>query len=231
MKIQDLLESKESKNFGHLVNASIKAYDSLSYDAKRALDEWESNNWDRGRLVKSHSEGTGVIDEINTAFEPVRKLMHRLFGDTIKIHRGQRHFKPDQLSKDRNLFSFSFDENVARAFAHGRIKHKVDSIEDIKKAVATYERTGFVSFGNKKYKRIPETPQYFWIYDRNNNVITDGDNLEELLMDNRKHQLMNKQEDEAKGEVHSIDVPIDKIVWLSNRLGSKEFIAALNPIE
>lgn len=230
MKIQDLLESPESKNFGHLVNASNKAFAGLSYEAKNVLDEWESNNWDRGRLNQSHSEGSGVIEEINSAFKPVRELMHKLFGDTIKLHRGQRHFKADKLSKNRQLFSFSFDENVAKAFAHGTIKHKVHDLAAIKKAVADYERTGFATFAGKKYKRIPDNPKYYWIYDRNNNIITDGDNLERELMRTRDSQLLNKQEDESQGEVHSLDVPIDKIVWLSNRLGSKEFIVALNPL-
>lgn len=234
MHITDIIslyeyQTPETRNFGQLVNMSNKAFDSLSDDAKWALDEWETGGWDVGKLNKAYNDSSSVIKEIQAAFAPVRAKMHELFGDTIKLHRGQRHFSDDELSKNRDLFSFSFDENVAQRFAQGRLS-KVPSEEDIQKAVQQYERTGFVAFGNKKYKRNSEYPQYFNIYDKHNNFITDGDDLEDLLISDRQDAIDYNKSRESRGDVYTIDVPIDKIVWLTNRLNSKEFIVALNPL-
>lgn len=239
MRLQDIIplyefQSPATRDFAKLVNMSNKAYRALSYEARMALDEWETANWDRGRLNASHREQGDIIKEINTAFAPIRTKMRELFGDTIKLHRGQRHFSDEEMSTNRELFSFSFDENVAKAFAHGKPSPDPASVEEIQKAVEQYKRTGFVKFGSRKYKRSKEYPGYFDIYYNNNTVEAYGnsdDELEDRLMRSREYALEYRAEREAKGDVYTIDVPVDKIVWLTNRLNSKEFIVALNPLK
>ena len=232
MKLSDLTESAESKNFGKLVNASHKAYDTLSYQAQSVLTEWESANWDTGSLSQSHASNNEVMQEISQAFAPVRALMHQLFGETIRLHRGQRAVTPDRMTPNRQLFSFTFSEKVAKDFVFGTHKFRdIPSIEDIKAAVKQYERLGFVTFDGSKYKKSKEYPGYFNIYDSRNNHITDGKDLEEWLMRTRSQNIESQDERKAGGQVHTIDVPIDKIIWITNRLNSKEFIVALNPLK
>lgn len=227
-------QSPETRDFGILVNMSRKAYNALSYEAQYALSEWETANWDVGRLNDSHQKGTDIIKEINAAFAPIRAKMRELFGDTIKLHRGQRHFSDDEMSTSRELFSFSFDENVAKSFAHGKAVPPPPTKEEVDKAVAQYQRTGFVKFGSRKYKRSREYPGYYDIYYTNNTLESDGhleDDLADRLHNYRKYLEEYRDKRESQGDVHTIDVPVDKIVWLTNRLNSKEFIVALNPLK
>jgi hypothetical protein len=241
MKLSDLIpifESVETKKLGQLINASKKAYASLPDEAKRAVREWETANWDEGKLSDAYRNKNELLKTINDAFAPVKQKMHQLFGDTITLHRGQRTLAPKgevrdftgDFNEDKVLFSFSFDENVARDFAHGRHRYNIPSDDEIKRAVAQYNKTGYVQFGGKHYKRLKDYPNYFGIYDRYRRYITDGDNLEELLMGYKGQNERNKEEAESKGSVKTVEVPIDKILWITNNLGSKEFIVALNPL-
>lgn len=241
MKLSDLIplfESAETKKLGQLIAISKKAYQSLPEDAQRAIREWETAMWDEGDLSNAYRNKSELLNVIAKAFQPVKEKMHELFGDTILLHRGQRTLADKgkirndtgDFNEKKVLFSFSFDENVAKSFAYGRHQYNVPSEEDIKKAVQQYERTGYVKFGNKHYKRMKDNPKYYGVYNSNRNFITDGDDLEYDLMSNREILLGYQKDNESNGSVKSIEVPIDKIVWLTNNLNSKEFIVALNPL-
>lgn len=241
MKLHDLiplLESAETKKLGQLISLSKKAYKTLPYEAQQAIKSWETSMWDEGELSNAFRNKNELLTTINKAFMPVKQKMHELFGDTILLHRGQRTLAPKgeivndtgDFNENKVLFSFSFDENVAKDFAHGNYQYHIPSEAEIKKAVEQYNRTGYVKFGNKHYKRLKDSPEYFGVYNSNRNYITDGDDLENLLMSNRALQMEYKEENESQGSVKSIEVPIDKILWLTNNLNSKEFIVALNPL-
>lgn len=241
MKLSDLIpifESVESKKLGQLINASKKAFDSLPYPAQRAVHEWESANWDEGDLSNAFRNKNELLQTINKAFAPVKQKMHELFGDTITLHRGQRTLAPKGEIRDftgdfnekKVLFSFSFDENVAKDFAYGRHRYNIPSDDEIKRAVDQYEKTGYVQFGGKHYKRLKDHPDFFGIYDKYRRKVGEDDNLEDLLMGYKGQNERNKEEAESKGSVKTVEVPIDKILWVTNNLGSKEFIVALNPL-
>lgn len=234
MKIQQLLERferPENKSFGQFVNLANKATATLSWEARHAIEGWEISNWLTGALAKGYRNNDAIIQEINRAFEPCRAKLRELFGDTIRLYRGQRKHSPDpELEKDRQLYSYTFDGDIASDFAYGTAHRKlaIPSVEDIKKAVGEYNRTGFVKFGRHKYKRI-QGSKYYNIYDVRNNFITDGDNLEKSLMDDRARSIEYDEEDRQKADVYTVDVPVDKIVWFTNRAKSKEFIVAMSP--
>lgn len=226
-----LLESPESQKLGHVINAANKASKSLSYDAKKAIEDWQYANWDRSKMQQSYHDKDGLFHEIQQAFEPVKSVLKQLFGDTIRLHRGQRHIKDEDKSQNRPLFSFSFDEQVAKDFAHGKLD-KESSEEDIDAAVKQFERTGFTTFRGQKFKKT-DNPKYYNIYDRRNDFVTDGvvAQLRDDLAKIAQHATSYNDERRARGSVHTIDVPIDKIFWVTNDLNSKEFIVALNPLE
>lgn len=224
-------KTDESRKLGHVINAAKKAVNSLSYDARRAVKEWQSSNWDTGTLQRSHINKDEIFQEIEAAFAPVKATLKAMFGDTIRLHRGQRTFKDGEYSSDeRPLFSFSFDEQVAKDFAHGKLDRE-SSQEEIDDAVERYERTGFTTFRGKKFKKNTTYPNFFDIYDKRNNYITDGDDIRKTLTSMAADATDYNSERRERGKVYTIDVPIDKIFWVTNDLGSKEFIVALNPLK
>ena len=233
MRIHDiipLLESTESRKLGHVINAANKAKKSLSYDAAKAIEDWQYANWDRSKMQQSYSDKDGLFHEIKLAFDPVKEILHKMFGDTITLHRGQRNFKDSEMTPNRQLFSFSFDEQVAKDFAYGKLD-KESSADDIDAAVQQYERTGFTTFRGQKFKKSNH-PKYYNIYDRHNNFVTDGvvADLRKDLEEIASHATSYNDDRRSKGSVHTVEVPIDKIFWVTNDLNSKEFIVALNPL-
>lgn len=227
---QFLLEKREKDyKFAEVVNASIKAYGKLPDDCKRFIDEWETSNWSKGELEQAFKEHSLCYGEIVKAFHPVKTLLKDQFGDSIRLFRGTKNNR-NSSDNDRMLFSWTYDENLAKEFAYGVGKfHDIPSDEDIEQAVQQYEQTGFVKFGNYKYKRLSDNPKYFGIYSKNNRFITDSDDLRKTLLRNRKTDKESNDDRLNKGTVHLTDVNIDDIVWITNRLGSKEFIVLLNP--
>lgn len=238
MKLSDIVplfeyQTPESRALGQLINLSNKAFDQLSDEAKDAIREWELANWDVGKLVKGYESNSELIQEIKAAFAPIREQIRKYFGDTITLYRGQRNISKDQMSKNRQLYSFSFFEEIAKQFAHGKTINNIPSESEIDKAVEQFNRTGFVQFQGKKYKRSQEYPESFDIYDKRNDLVAAGfysSELKDHLMSDRQNSIDFNKSKESKGNVHKIEVPIDKILWLTNNANSKEFIVALNPL-
>jgi hypothetical protein len=242
MKIQDIITESpillerihQGKEFAQVVAASKRAFNSLDHDCQSFISEWETANWDRGKLEAAFKGKSGFCyDEIVKAFAPVKALLHQIFGDTITLHRGQRNYSEDKLNMDRTLFSWTFDERVAKDFAGqgSRNLYNIPKVEDIEKAVARYERTGFTTFGRYKYKKSQEYPDYYYIYDKDNNMITDGDDLRKQLMRDREGRIHDNEVQKKRGEVKTFEIPIDDIAWITNNLNSKEFITHINPLK
>jgi hypothetical protein len=243
MKIQDIITESpillerihQGKEFAQVVAASKRAFANLDEDCQRFITEWETANWDVGKLEAAFKGKAGFCyGEITKAFSPVKALLHQIFGDTITLHRGQRNLSPDQLNMDRTLFSWTFDERVAKDFAGQgkRNLYDIPSVEDIDKAVAQYEKTGFVKFGKYKYKRSQEYPEYAYIYDKNNDLVTDaGEDLRQHLIDDREARIHDNEVQKKRGDVKTFQIKIDDIAWITNNLNSKEFITHINPLK
>jgi hypothetical protein len=130
------------------------------------------------------------------------------------------------------LESWTDDKKVAEGFAGlrgpkgkgGHFIYKVFTDTEIKKAVDQYNKTGFVAFNKKKYSRYTEDPKYFNIWDMGNNHLTVSDDIEHWLKsDNDEAKELNAQK-LAKVQVLEENINTKDIIWITNKLGSKEFI-------
>ena len=120
-----------------------KAFASLSYEARSAIESWESSNWIGGPLEKHVIANDAVAQEIEQAFQPVRDSIP---GDTVRLYRGVQHSDAEHTRhlKDRVLESWTSERAVAEYFAglrtdqnkQGRSRIiKLPTMQDIDNAV------------------------------------------------------------------------------------------------
>jgi hypothetical protein len=228
MKLLELFESQS-------INLARKAYASLSDPARSAIDSWEAMNWIGGPLEQSVLAGDEIALEIERAFEPVRAAL----PDLVRLYRG---YIPDEAWtrwQDKHLESWTSDRRVAEHFAGLRAQqdskhsllYNVPTDAEISQAVGQYERTGYVQFGGKYYMRNREYPEYYNIYDRDRQFVTDGDDLESSLKSDQQWMQQMNQEREQRGRLTERDIPREDIVWITNNLNSKEYIVRVQPRE
>lgn len=225
-------ESKRiKKQFGTLGGMAKRAHASLSVRARDAVDSWNVN-WSTGELERAFQKNDAIAAEIRAAFAPVREKLRSMYGDTVPLWRGEKTSGGDS-DPGRKLFSWTPLPKLAEGFAVNSLHGIPEPITDeqIARAVERYNQTGFVTFGNRKYKRNPSAPEYYDIYDRDNQMITDGDDLEASLRDDQESRAELIARLKEGGEVYAADVPVDSIVWIPTgaNLHQPEFIAMHNP--
>lgn len=184
-------------------------------------------------------EGRKIRQQLERAFDPIKNHLRHKFGSSIKLYRAQHPVK-DQLS--RSTLSWTSDPRVAAEFAGiapWEMKLKPITDETIAQALQIYNTTGRVKFRGKTYQRT-KTPvpknydsnlddYYYDIWD-NDELITDGDNLKAEFQDIQQYvqSLINKRE-AKKEQILTALIPIDDIIWITNRFGQSEFILKNKP--
>ncbi len=220
-----------SKNFGAVAGLVKKAYAGLSAQARDAVDAWNTN-WSTGALEKAFQENNSVAKEIRAAFAPARAKLREIYGDTVPLYRGESGRRGEPSADTRKLFSWTPLPKVAKQFAADSLAPSPAPVTDaqIADALAQYEKAGFVTFRGTKYKRNNESPEYFDIYDRDNNYITDGDNLAETLAE-RKESIDARIAELKDAPAYFSMIPVDKLIWIpqGENLSQPEIIAEYNP--
>lgn len=220
-------ERTPKKNFGRIVPYAQEAYKKLSPKAANAVDSWNVN-WSNGQLEMAFRNGTPLADEIRAAFEPVREQLRKVFGDTITLYRGERTSPLDD--EKRTLLSWTPVRSLAKMFAVGREGDPL-SDKEIEDAVAQYERIGFAQVRGNRFLRNKNSPEFFDIYNRNRQPVTDGADLGRMLRDDQREQLEDAAERRQGKSLYTAEVPVDDIVWipLGANLTQPEMIATYNP--
>lgn len=217
------------------INLSIKAFRSLSPDAKDAIDSWESSNWAGGILEQSIASNNRIAKEIYAAFAPVRAFLISKYGHSIKLYRGVQVGYNDHFDAKRVLYSWTSDKKTAEIFAGYRNgfgrdlrRNNILTDSDIEKLYQKYQKDGFLKFRHHIYKKNdkhPElnNPDYYDIYTLSRSYVTDGDDLRDSLRSDRDWDIETNKKFE-KSKIIEKNIPIDHIVWVTNNLNSKEFI-------
>jgi hypothetical protein len=223
------MQIKELLSESNVLSLAKKAYEILSPDAKHAIDKWESHDWIGGDLENHIRANDSIAHEIEAAFKPVRDSIP---GDFILLYRG---YIPDAHAtgwRNRYLESWSLDKRVAEYFgglrkdqtSNERNLYHVPTPADIETAIKTYEKSGFVKFMNHYYVRNKENSDYYNIFDKNRQFVTDGDNLRRDLTRDVQHRTDRNRDRLESSIVLSEKIDKNRIVWITNRLNSKEFI-------
>lgn len=219
MHILKLVERADSR-VSTIFNAARKAEQTLSYEAKNALERWLSFNWTTGNLSKDFQNGKGgTFAEVYQAFEPVRREIRRVYGDSVLLYRGMKKERPREgydMSNNR-LYSWTFDEKVADGYAYPNQKwnHKPLTATEIDALVDRYNQTGFIQYAGRYYKRSQSDPDFYDIYDRNRQFVTDGDDIRQELVDSERDKQETMADNIAKGQVAAKQIPVEDIVWLA----------------
>jgi hypothetical protein len=233
MRYSELFERRDKNvGLGAIIAAAIKAKDSLSDAAQRAITDWTSANWATGTLEKSFRSNGIIAQEITQAFAPVKDIIRTSYGDTITLHRGQRNYDADKLTQDRLLFSWTTQTSVADYFIDKPKLYTVFSDADISKAVAQFTSAGYCKLGQKTYKISKEDPQYYLVY-KGLSYLTTGcteDLEDDMLEDQEFNTELNADALERKDMVVTAHISVDDIVWVDNDLDCKEFITKVNPL-
>lgn len=227
MKIHELVESQQ-------INLARRAFESLSSEAQSAIHDWEMANWIGGSLERHIKANDEIAQEIERAFAPIRATMPK----TLHLYRGLR---PNETKKDwqnKYLESWTSDPRVAKCFAGLYTKHgskyrsrlrKVPTDEEIAEALHKYETKGFVKFLGHFYLRSQKNPEFYQLYDLNREHITSGKSswLKKQFKDTQIERQQHNDNLLRKSCLIEQDIPRENIVWLTNNIGSKEYIVRL----
>ena len=215
----------ESKTLSVAKKANAALPDNLDAMLKR----WEAGNYPTDKLEAAFRNGSDVAKAMEAAFIPVREQMQKEYGKTVRLYRGIQKQSENHVIKfdpKRTIYSWTSDEKVAIGFAGNNPKTKnIKLITDaeIRIALKKFETRGFVSFRGYKYIVNKASPKYYNIYQRNE-FVTDGDNLERELKRQQQDIADAVKSMNNHGFVIKKDVDINDVVWLTNNLGSKEFL-------
>lgn len=216
---------------------AIDRFVGVAHNAREQQDVWggimQSRQLEDAYSAKPSEQGKKIRDQLTQAFAPVKTALQSRFGNVITLYRGQEEIDKEQT--ERSTLSWTSDPRIAALFARiapWEMKLKPVTDEQIRAALNTYAKTGEVKFLRLRYVRtdIPtegngEDEFYYDIYDKDGELLTDGDNLEKAFKDEQSYyqELIDKRE-AKKSRILTAKIPIDDIVWITDRAGQSEFI-------
>lgn len=224
MRLDQLFEKAPQSNIFGLMKIARAKLDSRSLSA---VDTWETVNWTGGALEQHIAANDEMAQDIEAAFAPVRAQL----PETITLYRGII-LGGDYTGWNKGLLaSWSSDVRTAELFAGLRrgkkwqsLLHQIISDEDRDRMVAQYNRTGYLKLRGRHYIRNKAAPQYFNIYDRHRQFITDGDDIAEEIDSMNQSAQESNDALQAKAKVFKEEIPRERVVWITNQLNCKEFI-------
>lgn len=178
-------------------------------------------------------QGQRIRASLDKSFAPIRAALRQKFGDTIRLYRAQGRVGDKPTS--RHTLSWTSSPRIAAWFAGvdpREMKVKPISDASIQAALEQYRQEGKVKWQGKTYVRT-QTPTndpsldtyYYEIFDRDGDIITDGDDLEQQFREDQAwiEQVIQKRDAKLR-KVITADIPVDSIIWITDRAGQSEFI-------
>lgn len=182
-------------------------------------DAYSEEPSEHGRLVRQ---------QLHEGFSPIREKLRDIFGDHVTLYRHQ-HDTEGHSRGHRNTLSWTIDPKVAEWFAGIRHKEKpLYSDEDIENAHQEFLRNGKVKIGRHTLVHNPESP-YPEIWD-DHEMVTDVDSVPEYM--NWENEWIKEDNDriaKKRARIKKAKVPLDDVIWASNRAGQREFIVHNRP--
>lgn len=179
------------------------------------------------------AQGRIIRQQLDAAVRPIKLKLKQKFGDTMVLYRAQ---EPISGSKEpRHTLSWTSDYNAAAYFAGVHrwfLTLKPITDDEIRTALETYHSQGFLKWRGKRYVRTdsptdnPNADEYYYdILDKDGDHITDGDNIEHDLRSVQKgiDDAISNRDAKLK-RIISARIPIDNIIWITDRAGQSEFI-------
>jgi len=251
--IQELDIHKHKGNISAVFQAADKADDELEGPAEALVSKFIGGTKTDLRsmgfgvyayepLEKAHKENSQAYRDLEKAFQPVKDVIHREFGNSITLFRSEATRKASGDDKHgRTLLSYSSNPKYVEAHATGRPVKNLDvpTKDEANKAVADFRKDGEVTikWNGVGKKRIVTDPDgegqpdgKDWASVMDGEEIEFGDLIQDVIDGYYKDSLEWAETTKQKlGGVVVEEVPIDDIVWVSNRAYQSEFIVANKP--
>lgn len=173
-----------------------------------------------------------TAEQIEAAFKPIRENLRAKFGDTITLYRAQK--LEGEPSRQRYALSWTSNPKVSESFAGVREVREDFSEKDIADAEETFDKTGRFEI-RKGYwlekKTDPEHGDYIAIMDRSvGGEVTDTPSVRAFLEGlNQDRQASRRINDKKASRIRKEDIPLDDVVWVTDRGGQMEFIVRTSP--
>lgn len=214
--------------------SKIKEIDAaLDGDMGRAIDEWVGGPHDT--IAKGLEGGLMVPERLENASDtvldgvakPIRDLLRAAHGDTITVYRGELDGGKQSTGRKNKLVSYTTDRRVAEKFAGARAKPvKVWSAEEIAAAEKQLAETGEAKLGRTTFRRQEQDSKYVDMYDESDGFITDTKSIRAFAEDSNTDAAELNGERSANIErVRAVEIPVDSVVWATDRFNQKEIIA------
>lgn len=217
MNILSLIERADSK-LSTIHQMTLKAQASLDVTAADALDRWLSYNWTIGSLSVDFKNGrSGTFQQIYDAFEPVRMEIKRVYGNNVLLYRGMRknEMGPEYDTSSNRLYSWTFDRKAAESYAYPshRYEYELLNQQEIDDLVARYDKVGYITYRGTYFIRNKKDPEYYDMYDRSRQHITDGDDIRAHIEDNERDAAESNDTRLKTGKLYEKAIPVEDIVW------------------
>lgn len=237
----DALVKQADANLGDEAGDAIEAFIGVPHDA---IDKGYSFGIMHSRQLEDaystapSQQGVEIRRQLDSAFAPIRAALKSKFGDVMTLYRGQENI--DNEKPDRNTLSWTSDPRIAATFTGitpQEMKLKPITDDQIEAALKIYQDTGKVEWLRQTYVRTDNPTNdatadefYYDIHERNGEYVTDGDDLRQQFKDDQEwyQELIDKRTQGLK-KVITAEIPIDDIIWISDRAGQSEFILHNRP--
>lgn len=183
-------------------------------------DAYSETPSERGKLIRQ---------QLHEQFSPVREKLRDVFGDHVTLYRHQDDTDGHHRGP-RNTLSWTIDPKVADWFGgvHNQAPMRPYSDEDIEKAHQDFLRNGKIKVGRHTLVKNPESP-YPEIWD-DHEMVTDTESVPYYMrQENEYMHDYNRRLEGKRSKIKKAKVPLDDVIWASNRAGQKEFIVHNHP--
>ena len=192
-----------------------------------------------GRYLEAIGQGQDQASAValEKAFAPVREKLRAIVGDTLPLFRVQGEVIATSSAPigQRSVLSFSADPRFAREYAGVTKRRALVSDEAIVAAEKELEAKGEATLNGWTFKKETITGRHWqtgepfsiesiMLY-RGNEHITDTDSIRDTIeSDNAWAAEHNAEIDKRASKIIQLQVPLDDVIWASDRAGQMEFI-------
>lgn len=175
-----------------------------------------------GPLEQAVANNSPVLTQIEQVFAPIREELRSRVGDTITLYRSQRDIPAD--AKPRNVLSWTSNRAFAENLEGAKRDYKIDTEERIAALEKELAETDTANISPTK--RIVKEANEFILYDDNvGGMVTDVDSVRSYLEGENEYRAeFNAKNAAARNRVVSKEVPLEDVVWITDRAGQSEFI-------
>jgi hypothetical protein len=205
----------------------------LKGEEGRAVEAWVGGPHDAvalgqefGLMIPSRLESMTSAD-LDRMAQPIRDLLRQTYGDRITVYRGEIPGSSQSHGRQNKLVSYTTDRAVAEHFTGAARKElPVFTDEEIAQAEKDLAEKGEGRLGAKIFRPSEWGGGYVDMFDRDGNHITDAESIRAYAdSENAQRREYNDKRAAALKNVRKVRLPVDAVVWATDRFNQQEIIA------